>query len=108
MEKIKGIKDNISKVIVGKDAVVDYTGNPQKQGTELPKHSYQANLALEHIFKTTLMVLLMILVLYRLFFLYCYLKRDRKDEGDVVEFIKKEEENKIRYQNKNTLLGNAL
>lgn len=78
--------------------MVDYTGDPYKQGTELPKHSYEMNQLLEHIFNIVLIVLLMLLVLFLVYFLYCYLKRDRKDEGDVVEFIKKEEEVSSLYQ----------
>lgn len=88
------------------DFMVDYTGNPHKQGTELPKHSYQANLALEHILKMAFMVLLMILVLSLLYSLYCFLKRDRKDEGDMIEFIKKEEEVSPLYRERPKKQGN--
>ena len=58
---------------------------------EISKQTVVRNYVLEYIFKIVLCILAMFLVLFLLYSLYCYLKRDRKDEGDVVEFIKKEE-----------------
>lgn len=74
------------------DFVYDYGTIPVKQDNKLPKHSYQVNHALEQIWKVILVVVLMLLLLFLLYSIYCYLKRDRKDDGDMVEFIKKEEE----------------
>lgn len=68
-----------------------YMGNPYQSVQKLPEHTYVRNYILEYILKIVLCILVMFLVLFLLYSLYCYLKRDRKDEGDVVEFLKKED-----------------
>lgn len=73
------------------DIMENYMGNPYESVQTLPEHTYVRNYILEYILKIVLCILAMFLVLFLLYSLYCYLKRDRKDEGDVVEFIKKED-----------------
>jgi hypothetical protein len=73
------------------DIVKNYMGDPYEPVQTLPEHTYVRNYVLEYILKIVLCILAMFLVLFLLYSLYCYLKRDRKDEGDVVEFIKKED-----------------
>lgn len=73
------------------DMVKNYMGDPYEPVQTLPEHTYVRNYVLEYILKIVLCILAMFLVLFLLYSLYCYLKRDRKDEGDVVEFIKKED-----------------
>lgn len=72
--------------------MMEYTGESYEQDLQLPEYLYVAGHVLEHIFKILLLVLAMLLVLFLLYSLYCYLKRERKEDDDVVEFIKKEEE----------------
>ena len=74
------------------DFRMEYTGESYKQDTQLSKHFYVISDALEHIFKILLLVLIMFMVLFLLYSLYCFLKRERRDQDDVVEFIGKEEE----------------
>lgn len=74
------------------DFMVEYTGESYKQSTQLPEHFYVAAHVAEHIFKILLLVLVMFLVLFLLYSLYSFLRRERKDEDDVVEFIRREEE----------------
>lgn len=70
------------------DLMENYMGNPYEQAQTLPKHIYVRNYVLEYILKIAFCILVMLFVLFLLYSLYCYLKRDRKDEGDIVEFIK--------------------
>lgn len=74
------------------DFMIEYTGESYEQDTQLPEQFYMVSHAVEHIFKVMLLVLGMLLVFFLLYSLYCYLKREQKDDGDEVEFIKKEEE----------------
>lgn len=74
------------------DFMMESTGESYEQGAQLPEYFYLAGHVMEHIFKIVLLVLAMLLVLCLLYSLYCYLKRERKEDDDMVEFIKKEEE----------------
>lgn len=74
------------------DFMIEYPEDSYGQGMQHPEYLYTVSRVLEQIFKIVLLVLGIFLLLFLLYSLYCYLKRDRKDEGDMVEFIKKQED----------------
>lgn len=89
----------------------------QGDGAEqMIEEAYEGSPLFGYILKLLLYIILFVLVLYVVYGIYCYLKRDKSDEGDVIEFIKETydvseiypQEFKERRKRRKTLSANEM
>lgn len=83
---------------------------------QIIEQAHQGNPVFGYLLKLLLYIILFVLVLYVVYEIYCYLKRDKSDEGDVIEFIKETDdiskiypqEFNVRRKRGKTLSANEL
>lgn len=76
-------------------------GIREQEGTQQLSGKYsEMNDIVQHILELFLCIIVFAFVLFLVYSIYCYLKRDKKDEGDIVEFIKAaEKREKLIFEN---------
>ena len=76
-------------------------GIMEQEGTQqLPGKYTEMNDIVQHILELFLCIIVFAFVLFLVYSIYCYVKRDKKDEGDIVEFIKAaEKREKLIFEN---------
>lgn len=68
-----------------------YGISQQESGQQLSVKYSGISDMIQHILELFLCIIVLAFILCLVYSVYCYLKRDKKDEGDIVEFIKTEE-----------------
>lgn len=76
-------------------------GIREQEGTQQLSGKYsEMNDIVQHILELFLCIIVFAFVLFLVYSIYCYLKRDKKDKGDIVEFIKAaEKREKLIFEN---------